>query len=69
MNQQDQIARIERQQAEVRQFVSEQHKLMAEQTKLLRDAWIAPFALILTGMAAATALMGATVAAMRALGA
>jgi hypothetical protein len=69
MDQQEQVARIERMQEETRKFVAEQHKLMAEQIKLLRDARIAPFALIFTGMAAATALIGATVAAMRALGA
>ncbi len=36
------IARIERQQAETREFVAEQHRLAAEAGRPTRDRWLAP---------------------------
>jgi pyridoxal biosynthesis lyase PdxS len=68
MDQQEQIARIERSQEEVRKFVAEQHKLTAEARKLTRDAALAPWQLVVTAMAAGGALFGAGAAFMKLLG-
>ncbi|MFL9503460.1 hypothetical protein ACJMQP_25670 [Rhodopseudomonas palustris] len=59
MNQQAVIARIERQQAAVRAFVAEQHKLIADQNKTLHAAFISPWQTLLMGMTAGAALFGA----------
>lgn len=55
LNLKDEIARIERNQAETqklqeetRKFVSEQHKLMAEGHKYNRDRWILPLTVLIT---------------------
>lgn len=48
MDQQEQVARIERMQEETRKFVAEQHKLMAERGKLSRDIVLAPWQLVVT---------------------
>lgn len=53
------VARIERQQEEVRKFVAEREKLMAERDKLSaegrkfdRDRWLAPMLAIVTAVSA-----------------
>lgn len=58
MNRQEQIARIERNQAEVREFVAEQHRLMRDESRV---GW--PFAI--GGMTAGAALFGAGAAFMK----
>ncbi|MGN6284520.1 MAG: hypothetical protein ACTHM2_05150 [Afipia sp.] len=54
MDQQEQIARIERMQQET--------------PKITRDTYLSGWQLVITGMAAGGALIGATVAAMKAFG-
>jgi len=68
MDQQEQIARIERAQEEVRKFVAEQHKLTAEARKLTRDAALAPWQLVVTAMTAGAALFGAGAAFTKLMG-
>lgn len=43
---QEQVARIERAQAETRKFAAEQNKLAAEASKLNRDRFFAPFVVL-----------------------
>ena len=61
MNQQEQIARIQKNQADVRTFVAEQHKLSQAQTS---EAW----KLATGGMIAGAALFAAGMAFMRLIG-
>jgi len=61
MDTQEQIARIERMQEETRKFA-------AEQRKIGRDIALSGWQLVITGMGAGAALIGATVAAMKLLG-
>ncbi|WP_316172834.1 hypothetical protein [Bradyrhizobium sp. SZCCHNRI2049] len=68
MDQQEQIARIERAQEETRKFVTEQHKLTAEARKLTRDASLAPWQLVVTAMTAGAALFGAGAAFTKLMG-
>ncbi|MBH5372203.1 hypothetical protein [Bradyrhizobium glycinis] len=69
MDQQDQVARIERMQEETRKFVAEQHNLMAERGKLSRDMVLAPWQIAVAGMTAEAALFGAGAAFMKLFGA
>ncbi|MBB4398769.1 hypothetical protein [Bradyrhizobium sp. ERR14] len=69
MDQQEQVARIERMQEETRKFVAEQHKLMAERGKLSRDMVLAPWQIAVGGMTAGAALFGAGAAFMKLFGA
>ncbi|MDI2072455.1 hypothetical protein ABIF68_006160 [Bradyrhizobium japonicum] len=68
MDQQEQVARIERMQEETRKFVAEQHKLMAERGKLSRDIVLAPWQLVVTTLTAGAALFGAGAAFMKLVG-
>lgn len=68
MDQQEQVARIERMQEETRKFVAEQHKLMAERGKLSRDIVLAPWQLVVTTLNAGAALFGAGAAFMKLVG-
>lgn len=56
---QEQIARIDRAQAETRRFAAEQTALSAEADKLRRGRDLAPVQIVLTAMAAGAALFGA----------
>lgn len=56
---QEQIARIDRAQAETRKFVAEQNKLAAEAAKLGRDRWLAPAVVISSSLAAIAATVAA----------
>lgn len=58
----EQIARIDRMQEETRKFTAEQHKLSVEALKLSRDRDLSGWQLIITGMGASAALIGATAA-------
>ena len=58
----EQIARIERAQAETRKFAAEQNKLAAEAAKLGRDRWLAPVVVVFSGIGA----IGGLAAAIRA---
>ncbi|MHC2578018.1 hypothetical protein ACVI1J_009890 [Bradyrhizobium diazoefficiens] len=68
MDQQEQVARIERMQEETRKFVAEQHKLMAERGKLSRDIVLTPWQLVVTTLTAGAALFGAGAAFMKLVG-
>ena len=59
---QERIARIERMQEETRKFTAEQHKLLAEELKLGRDRALSGWQLVIAGMTAGAALVGATAA-------
>jgi hypothetical protein len=61
MDQQEQIARIEKTQEETRKFA-------AETRKITRDWALAPWQMAITGMAAGAALFGAGAAFMKLLG-
>lgn len=61
MNQQAQIARIQRNQAEVREFVAEQHALTAKDA---RTVWMFPIG----GMIAGASLFGAGAAFVKLIG-
>ena len=65
---QEQIARIDRAQAETRKFVAEQNKLASEQAKMDRERFALPFQVMISGMAAGGALVAGTVALMKLLG-
>ena len=65
---QEQIARIDRAQAETRKFVAEQTKLSAEADKSRRDRNLAPVQIVLTAMAAGAALFGAGAAFWKVVG-
>ncbi len=58
----EQIARIERAQEQVRQFAAEQHKIMAEQSRLLQPGslWVGQ---VLTPTAAVVAAVSVLIAA------
>ena len=68
VDQEEQLARIQRMQEETRKFVSEQHKLQAEAAKLIRDRDIAPWQIAFGGMATGAALVGATAAFIKVFG-
>jgi hypothetical protein len=68
MDAQEQIARIERMNAETRKFVEKAMKLSAEQAKLGRDRALAPWQIVLSGMTAGAACFGAGVAFIKLLG-
>ncbi|WP_316219052.1 hypothetical protein [Bradyrhizobium sp. SZCCHNR2026] len=68
MDQQEQIARIERAQEETRKFAAEQHKLSAETRKITRDTNLAPWQLVLSAMTAGAALFGAGAAFTKLMG-
>jgi hypothetical protein len=53
------VSRIERQQEETRKFVAEQHKLMAEGSKLQRNRAILPWTVAATLLGAGAALFAA----------
>lgn len=66
-DQADMLARIQLMQEETRKFAAEQHKLSAEANKLSaeanklsRDYLLAGWQLVITGMTAGAALVGAT---------
>ncbi len=61
MDQQEQVARIERMQEETRKFA-------AEQRKLSREATLAPWQVAIGGMTAGAALFGAGAAFMKLFG-
>lgn len=61
MDQEEQLARIRRMQEETRKFVEESHKLAAEARKMGRDHQLAGWQLVITGMTAGAALIGASV--------
>ncbi len=65
---QEQITRIERMNAETREFVEETLQLQAKARKLGRDASIAPFTIIFGTLTAGAALFGAGVAFVKLLG-
>ncbi|MBC7580785.1 MAG: hypothetical protein H7312_26010 [Tardiphaga sp.] len=65
MDFQEQVARIERMQEETRKFTAEQHRLIAEQTKLGRDRALSGWPLVIAGMIAGAALVGATAALIK----
>jgi hypothetical protein len=65
---QEQLARIERMNAETRKFVEEGLKLSAEARKLGRDATIAPCTAIFAAFTAGAAVVGAVVAVVKILG-
>lgn len=61
MDQQEQVARIERMQEETRKFAAEQRKIM-------REVVLAPWQLVITAMTAGAALFGAGAAFMKIVG-
>ncbi|MET7245995.1 hypothetical protein ABZT49_21830 [Methylobacterium sp. EM32] len=65
---QEQLARIERMNAETRKFVEEGLKLSAEARKLARDATIAPYTAIFAAFTAGAAVVGAVVTLVKILG-
>ncbi|PPQ44136.1 hypothetical protein [Rhodopseudomonas palustris] len=67
MTWQEQTARIERQQAEVRAFVAEQRKLKADWNHRSRDMAFAPWQFAIGGMIAGAALFAAGMALVRLL--
>ncbi|WP_420132138.1 hypothetical protein [Rhodopseudomonas sp.] len=62
MTWQEQTARIERQQAEVRAFVVEQRKLKADRNHQCRDMPLEPWQFAIGGMIAGAALLAAGMA-------
>ncbi|MEZ0212395.1 MAG: hypothetical protein ACAH27_05525 [Xanthobacteraceae bacterium] len=69
MDLQEQIARIDRANAETGKLVAEAQKLIAEAGKLTRDTKYLPIQMAVTIFAAGGGLVAATVALMKALGA
>lgn len=65
---QEQLARIERMNAETRKFVEEGIKLAAEARKLDRDRVLVPISIAFTGLAAGAAIFGAAAAFLKLLG-
>ena len=57
----EQLARIDRAQAETSKFAAEQHKLIAEQLKLDKERWWFPWLQLLT-LVVSSAAIGAVVA-------
>jgi hypothetical protein len=67
MKQQAQIARIERQQAEVRAFVAEQRKFESDWNDQCRDMALAPWQFAIGGMIVGAALFAAGMALVKLL--
>jgi hypothetical protein len=62
---QEQIARIERRQEETRTFTAEQHKPFGEEQKPGRNRALSGWQLMITGMTAGAAPVGATAALIK----